>query len=215
VLDAAELGIELLLLARLGIELGKLAQLEAEPFALLLQLVPLCLQGLELLHRAAQLGVDAFVIVPQCLQASGVVQQPSVRLHPQQGLLLVLSVEVYQHLSELAHQGKRSRGIVEEAAGASSAMQFAPQQQLIALELIAVLCQERPQCRSSINAEERLHDRTLCALAQKLCSGTLSQGELEGVHQKRLPGAGLSGDDIEPRLKLQLNVLDERDLLNP
>ena len=69
---------------------------------------------------------------------------------------------------------------------------------------------ERPSHRRS--AEERLDLGLVGTRAQQIGAAPVAEQKAERPHQDRLPGAGLPGDDVQPGLEGDLEILDDREI---
>jgi hypothetical protein len=57
--------------------------------------------------------------------------------------------------------------------------------------------------------EERLHHRLVGAVAQHLGAHAAAQHQVEGVHQDRLAGARLAGEDVQAGAEPHLHRVDD------
>src|SRR5690606_31439047 len=62
--------------------------------------------------------------------------------------------------------------------------------------------------------ERRLDQRRVAAGAHHLAARAVSGGDRQRALQQALAGAGLAGDDVEPWTEAQLEVLDQREVLD-
>ena len=202
---------ERLLLARLGRQLVQLV-LHVAPIGLLarrpldlgggrlprpLRLSPGCMGGAHRRDRGLEPAVG--------------IEQTALGRRIEQGLLLVLAMDLDQQLADPAQQPAADRLIVDERPRAAVGGEHAAQHQVV-LGLDAVLAEQRRRRRVGGRREHRADRGLRRTLADQRPIGPATQREAEGVEQDRLAGAGLAGQHAEPAGELEVEPLDQDDV---
>ena len=194
--------LELLIFARLGVDLGDTLQGEAR----LLDATPL--RTRRLLYATDLLGsrtrrLKAGTVLFQRLErraTSPGIDHGNMMCRIEQTLMFMLAAQIHHHtdaLGKLAHAGNATINLDAAAAlGRKAALHGE------ALRVVRAIEQAR------LDARKRL------ALAHSRRIGTFAQNELKRREQRSLAGAGLAGQDSQARAGHQRRLANERDVGN-
>ena len=125
------------------------------------------------------------------------VDHAEVRGRIEQGLVLVLSVQLDQAIRELLERAGGGERAVDEGAAAPLGGDLAPDEQLFP----AVL-------------EDRFDRRGVLAGAHQVARGASPEQQADGFDEDRLAGAGLAGQDVEAGVEFDLDRVNHRKVLN-
>ena len=173
-------------------------------------------QGIELRRRAAPLVValaEAFAEDPQPRKG---VQEVEVAGRPEQGLMLVLTVDLDQGLTELFQQGQRGVRVVQKNPSAAATHQLPPDQEPVILQGDAVLLQHRAHRTAGRSVEHGLDGRGLSTRADGLGRlGPLAEEQGQGVDQDRLARACLPREDVQARTEGDRQRFNDGEVADP
>ena len=194
--------LELLILARLRVDLGNALQGEAR----LLDTTPLRTRGLldatDLLGSRAR-GFKASTVVLECLERRASrprIDHRNVMCRIEQALVLVLAAQIHHHanaLRKLAHTGDAPVNLHAAAALGGKAALYGEPFRVV-----------RPVEESCLDARERL------ALAHRRRIRALAQNKFEGREQRGLASTGLAGQDSQAGTRHQRRLANECNVRN-
>ena len=153
------------------------------------------------LHR------DGLEPLPVTIEVAGVedellgtglrIEQVALRGGAQQRLVRVLAVNVDQVLAGLFQLGQRRGMAVDEAARAAGTIDGSSQNDLTRVAAQVTLGEPRGQRALGIDIEFGRQLRPLGTVAHRRSIAAAADEQLDGIHQHRLPGAGLTGEHSE------------------
>src|SRR5262249_15668797 len=114
----------------------------------------------------------------------------------QEDLVFVLTVEIDKDRGQIAERGTGSECAVDEGAASALRGDLPPQDDLLTIGLV----------------ENRLDDGGVLPRPDEVRRGPAAQQETDGTVQNGLPCPGLSGQDVQARLELQLEVVDHGEI---
>ena len=198
-------GLESRLLDLLYLDAQKrfLPSLVREPFLELAQPFPGAGECAEPFLHGSGLGFEARVRV----------QQRKMGLGAAQGVLFVLPVDVNEAAADVGQKGQRAQTAVEVDPVASATADDPLQHQFV-LGLAPGRLQSVTSGRRQIG-EQGLHRRLVGSFADEVGGNPSSQEKAQRGEHDGLPGAGLSGKDVEPGSELQLDVIDHGNVVDP
>ena len=135
---------------------------------------------------------------------------------PEQGLMLVLTVDLDQGLTELFQQRQRGVRVVQKDPSATATHQLPPDQELAILQGDAVLLQHRAHRTVARSVEHGLDGRALGAGTYGLGRlGPLAEEQGQGVDQDRLARACLPREDVQARTEGDRQRFDDGEVADP
>ena len=182
VFEPASFLLERAVLARLQLGAADLVQLEPEEVGTRLQLSP---PGLGLLQRAQQtasLGEPVRHFGRPVGTLCERIQYAALLLGVEQGLVVVLAVEVHQRRAQLAHERSGGRRPVNPGAIAPLGSYLALEDEEALFGLHPEVGQARFQHGVPAHVENPLDDRALCARPHDFASRALTQQQRERPH---------------------------------
>jgi hypothetical protein len=133
----------------------------------------------------------------------------------EQPLMLVLSMDVHQLLSEPLEQGNGHGRIVDERAVAAGARELPSDHHLSVLSREPGLAEHRRRAAILRSVEHRLHRGRLGIGPDDVGLGARTTQEQERVDEDRLAGAGLAGENVQAGRKDDGDVFDNREVPDP
>src|SRR5438034_416395 len=163
------------------------------------------------LARRDQAAVAGAHLLERAPEAAHRVEQLAVALDAPESLVLVLPVHAQEVGRQLAQQGERAEGAVHVGARAAAARDHAADEELVLPVLGRDAGTDEPLAHLSGDVhEEGLDRRLLGPGAHQVRVRPSAERHVERLEEDRLPRAGLAGDDVEPGLEHQLELLNER-----
>ena len=147
----------------------------------------------------------------QRLVAGVVVQQLPLGLAPQQGLMLVLAVNIHQPFTQFPQRLGRLGHAVDVAARAASTGDDPPQLAFPVAVQVA-LGQPGARRRQGIEIEQGAEIGPFRPMADHVAVGAVAQQQTDGVHQDGFAGAGFAGDRGHPGRQFQFQFLDNSEI---
>jgi len=140
----------------------------------------------------------------------GVDQLPS-GIGVQERLVLVLTVEIDQVITDLAEESKRYGDLIHEHAITAVALYETAHDQYPVFECNPVFIEERRQMRSwRAEFENAAYFSLFFTRTYLLTVRTFAQEQADGIHEYRLASTCLSGEYTQAVLEFQLDTVDER-----
>jgi hypothetical protein len=121
---------------------------------------------------------------------------------------LALRVHQRQLRRQLLEDGDRRRLIVDEHAALARGQNLAPQDDLIALRVDAILLEDGLRARGAF--KHAGDSRLIRAVAHYLCRRLAPHQQGQGVHQNRLPCPGLAREQVQTGPKNGNGVVNNR-----
>ena len=209
--QAGTLGRERFLLARHERGAHQLLGLRAQHLGPLARGLGVGVRRRDRLARRDQAAVAGAHLLERAPEAAHRVEQLAVALDAPEGLVLVLPVHAQEVGRQLAQQGERAERAVHVGPRAAAARDHAPDEELVLRVLGRDAGAGEPLAHLGRDVREQDLDRCLLgAGAHQVRVGAPTEGHVERLEEDRLPRAGLAGDDVEPGLEHQLELLDER-----
>ena len=129
-------------------------------------------------------------------------------------LVLLLAVHLDEVVSETLEQSDRHGRVVDECAVSAGARELSTDQQLAVLQGDTGFLQDRPRWRAGGDGEARLDGRSVGIAPNDIGLRACAAYQQEGVDQDGLAGAGLAGEHVEPRSKLDGRAFDDGEVLD-
>ena len=131
----------------------------------------------------------------------------------EEGLKVVLAVNVHQQATEGLEDGERSRPPVDMDTVPSRARQDAPENQLGLSALQEILLLEQPRHRAPSRQGEDPRDFGFFSPGpDQIGRGAPPYQEIHRIHEDGFPGARFAGEDRETVRKLQLDRVDDGEI---
>ena len=124
------------------------------------------------------------------------VEQREVLRRIEQRLVLVLSVQIDERRAELAQRRGRRERVVDERAAAALRRDLAAHDDLAPVGPL----------------EDGLHGRGVLAGADEVGARASADEQVDGLDEDGLAGAGFSREDVQARLELDLEPIDDREM---
>ena len=141
------------------------------------------------------------------------VEQIAVPLGVQQAAIVMLAVNLHQHRADLAQQPGGGGLIVDAGAAAAVGLHDpADHHRFAGLDLEPVLRQQRERTVVGAQIEGGRHHRLRRALPHQPAFGALAQRQPQRIEQDGFSGPGFPGQRAQPRLKIQVQCLDQHDV---
>ena len=142
-----------------------------------------------------------------------VVQIPQVVAAVQQELVLVLAVNIQQLRGDLPQRLQRHNRAVDAADVLARAGQLARdgRRVLVARKLQRV--EQRAHAGVVRDVEDRLHARLALPVCDEVAVRALAQHEVHGIHDDGLARAGLAGEHVHARCKVERHPVDQRQIV--
>ncbi len=144
----------------------------------------------------------------QAAMAGEVVQQLALGLTAQQGLVLVLAVQIHQHLAQLSQAGGRCRLAVDEGLRGAIGGDH-PADDALAGAVQFVFLQPGLGLGRIVGAEGDADFGLIGPVADHAGVGPIAQRQPQGIEQDRFAGAGLAGEHGQSTLQGQFQALDD------
>ncbi len=119
-----------------------------------------------------------------------------MRRRIEQRLMLVLAVQLDQARGQILERAGGRERAVDERAAAALRGDLAPDEQFVAVRLSKIA--------STVG--------DLFAGPDEVAGGAAAEQQADGLDEDRLAGAGLAGQDVEARLELDLDRVDDREV---
>ncbi len=133
----------------------------------------------------------------------------------QEPLLLVLAVHVDEVIAEALQQPHRHRRVVDERAVAPGARELSADHQLAVLGRQPRRVQDGRDPRIAVDVEHGFHHGHIGVRPDHVGLGSRAPNEENRVDKDGFAGAGLAGEDVEPRFERNGRRLDDRDIADP
>ena len=146
------------------------------------------------------------------LVAGVAVQQGQLAGAREQGLVFVLAVDLHQLPGQLGQLGQGGRATIDPGARTAIGADHPPQLALAILVQV-VVTQPRHRGRGGGQVEVGRQFGPFAAMADHAAVGAQPGQEAQCVHQQRLAGAGLAGNDGHARAELQFGGADDGEIL--
>ena len=116
----------------------------------------------------------------------------------EQRLVFVLSVQIEQARAEIAQRRRGRQRVVDERAAAALSGHLAAHDRLAAVRTL----------------EDGLHRRERLARAHQVGAGAAADQQVDRFDEDGLSGAGFAGEDVQARLELDFEMVDDRQMAN-
>lgn len=211
VFEASAFGLEFVVLAGAGVGLADFVELVVEQVALAFEVLALAVEAAEFVAEGFMAVVEVAVLLEGGGQggASEAVEDFAVAFDVEEGLVLVLSVEVDEEVADLAELGEGEEIAVCQGAAASGGGDFAAQDEFVVRSVNAGLVEERGEGGVAGDVEEGLDFGRVAAPAHVVAAGAFAEDELERTDDDGLAGSGLAGQAVESGIEVQGEVVDD------
>ncbi len=132
----------------------------------------------------------------------------------EEGLVIVLAVEIDQQRPEGAESADRASFSVEPSDGPTFGHHFSLDKQEVFGEIDPKLRAFFTQGRLAGEIEDDLHASFWSAGSDEFGVGSFAHGEFDGVNQERFAGAGLTRQRGEARSHLEFGAFDDGQILD-
>ena len=209
VLHALPLGAELRLLARTEPRRVELADLEPQQ---VLALRPVALGGacaVDVVSGRPELRTQAPDPLAQVIGVGEAVEQLELTCRREQALMLVLTMDLDEVVSQPFEQPDRHRGVIGERPVAPGAAQLPTEDELPVVEPETGLVEQRRHGVAGLDLENRLHGGRLGIGPDDVPLGSGTTDEEDRIDEHRLARTCLAGQHVEPRRERDFDGLDD------
>ena len=137
------------------------------------------------------------------------VQDGQGRSRSQQGLVLMLAVDIHQMAGQPAEHVHRHLPFVHESLALSGRSHLAPEEQGIFPQIQVQFPEDVMDILHAFDVEHRLDPVGVRSFPQVIHAGPAPQHNAEGIDEDGFAGAGLPGEHIEARCKIHPQVIDQ------
>ena len=187
------LGCERLVLARARRDLVDLVTLELEEIQAGRAATGALFEGSQGGARGDELRVKARDLAAEIVEVGEAIEERQLRRGHEQGLVLVLPVEIDELPEALAQGGRRDELAVEERAAASLCRDLAPDDPF----------------RAVGEVDDRLHRGGLLPGSHQVGGRSSTEQEAHGLDENRLTGARFAGQHAQTRPEFELELVDD------
>ena len=205
-----DLTLEALVLTDFGGQAADLLELVAPQLLLVAQALAFALQPVQASHRIHPSPVGSGRGCRLPAQATALVEEQGVAFRVEQGLVLMLAMQVDEELARFAQPPHGQHGAVDEGPRTSLGADLTAQDEMgVVIELESGFLQASASGFVVIEFEEPLHFATRGAAAYKVSGNRASQDRVEGTDQDGFSRAGFTRDNRQSGTQLDVDVVDE------
>ncbi len=146
----------------------------------------------------------------QRLRAGIGIEHLALGLRTQQRVMRLLAVDVEQEVGRVLQLRQRRRAAVDEGARAAAGVDHATQDQRAVVGGEAGFIEPGRQCWQAVDGEFNRDFRTGGAAAYHAAFGAVTQRQRQRIDQDGFAGAGLAGEDGQPRREIKLDRFDQQ-----
>src|SRR5690606_16186786 len=142
------------------------------------------------------------------------IEDGALLLRPQQGLVLVLAVQVHQSAPQLAHErGGRGRA-ADPRPAAPRRRDLAPEDQVPVLGFQPLVREQLQDVLASLDVEDAFHHGAVGACPDQVRGRPLPEQEGQRTDDDGLPCSRLAGQDVQPRSEPDGDAVDDCEVLD-
>ena len=168
--------------------------------------------GVQFLLDLDQAPVQHIILLIEFGVLRIIVQNAQMVCRIQQSHRVVLAVDVDQTSAQLPQHSRRGGHAVDSAAALSFGGDLTAQKQLCRALITGRFQFVQHHIRDL--RKRRTDHRFGRTRAHKILGSPIAQDRIDGVDQNGLARTSLTGEDVQPRLKMNFCLLDDRDIFN-
>ena len=172
------------------------------------------------LHSAQGLGALSPLLVGRA-KSAGLIAQPGIdidhaqlRCWRQQGLLLVLAMDVSEVGSQLPEFRQSGRRAVDIGAALARSENMPLEDQLIVLAIAAAIFRRQLRGHARSTFETPADTRLAGSRAYDIRAGARTEQQCQGINDDGLAAAGLTGQEVEARVEFDSELVHHGIALN-
>ena len=127
--------------------------------------------------------------------------------------ILMLRMDIHELLSQFSHTGERHRGVIDEGTALAGCSQLSSDDCIIGIIVDVVIIEEFLHTISG-EIEVSLYHASVSSSLDRLAVGTVTQKQSDGTEDDTLSCSCLTRDDGEARIERDVQLVDEREVLD-